>query len=127
MLHALTAILICQLVGETIAAAGGLPVPGPVLGMVLLFVVLLVRGRIGDNLERVGGTLLSYLSLLFVPAGVGVITHLGALRSSLLPLATAIVVPTLLTIIVSALLVKWLDRTDSGSPEEGPAGGNIQP
>lgn len=126
MLHALTPILICQLVGETVAAASGLPVPGPVIGMVLLFLALLIRGRIGDDLERVGGTLLSYLSLLFVPAGVGIITHLGALRSSLIPLATAVIVPTLLTVVISAFLMKWLDREDRDGSTDNPVDGDTQ-
>ena len=52
MLGALTVLLVCQLAGEVIAHAVGLPVPGPVVGLVLLFIGLLVRGGVPDPLGR---------------------------------------------------------------------------
>ena len=55
MLNALTLILACQLAGELVTACAGLPVPGPVIGMVLLFIILMVRGSIPENLAVPGG------------------------------------------------------------------------
>ncbi len=120
MLRAITAILACQLAGEAVVVSTGLPFPGPVIGMVILFAALFLRGTIGTELERVGDALLSNLSLLFVPAGVGVITNFGPLQADIVPLATALVVPTALTIAVTGLVMKWLDRTgntDNGDDE----------
>ena len=71
MIFHLTVILGCQLAGELIAAAAGLPLPGPVLGMVILFAGLMFRG-LPRGLATVADALLGNLSLLFVPAGVGV-------------------------------------------------------
>ena len=45
VVHGLTWLLGCQLVGETLAHVTGAPVPGAVLGMVVLLAVLLVRRR----------------------------------------------------------------------------------
>ncbi len=88
MLLSLGLILLCQLVGEAIARGSGIPVPGPVIGMVLCVVLLLARDKIGPRLplelrdgtfEQTGQGILSHLSLLFVPAGVGVVQRLDVL------------------------------------------------
>jgi holin-like protein len=102
MLAFLTLILLCQLAGELFVVATGLPVPGPVVGMGLLFAGLVARGGIPDGLARVGDALLGNLSLLFVPAGVGVMLHAGLIGSDWLPISVALVASTLLTIAVTA-------------------------
>ncbi|WP_349357465.1 CidA/LrgA family protein [Stappia sp.] len=114
MLGALTVILSCQLIGEILVAASGAPVPGPVVGMVLLFAGLMVRGRIPDALARVGDALLTNLALLFVPAGVGVVLHLGLLGREGLAITVSLLVSTLVTIAVTALVMRWSLRGDGG-------------
>jgi holin-like protein len=108
MIGYLTLILGCQLAGELFVAWTGLPLPGPVIGMALLFAGLLIRKGVPDNLARVGDALLSNLSLLFVPAGVGVMLHAGLLGQDWLPISVAVVVSTLLTIAVTASVMVWL-------------------
>lgn len=110
MLTYLTLILICQLIGELTAGALNLPVPGPVLGMGLLFAILMIRGHLPDALETTANGLLRALSLLFVPAGTGVILHLDLLGDALLPLSAALVISTLATIAVTAWLMTRLSR-----------------
>lgn len=110
MLPFLTLILVCQLAGELIAGALALPVPGPVLGMVILFVILLVRDNVPDGLDQAASGLLRAMSLLFVPAGTGVILHFRLLGEAMVPLGAALVVSTLATIAVTALLMRWLGR-----------------
>ena len=90
-------LLVCQLLGEIASRGLALPVPGPVLGLVLLVAGLAVwgRGRTDDDVAaspvaRVGDGLLANLGLLFVPAGVGVIQYGGLLRAQALPLALAL-------------------------------------
>jgi len=110
MLGFFTLLLVCQLVGEVIVAATGIPVPGPVVGMAILFCGLLVRGSIPEGLAATAETLLSHLSLLFVPAGVGVMLHAELIGAELLPIATSLIVSTLLTIVVTALVMRLLRR-----------------
>ncbi|GAB5460997.1 CidA/LrgA family protein [Hoeflea alexandrii] len=110
MLSALTLILICQLCGELVTRFFGLPLPGPVAGMAILFVLLLIRGSVPETVGAVGDVLLKNLSLLFVPAGVGVMAHLGLLGEDLLPIAVALIGSTVATIAVTALLMGWLAR-----------------
>jgi holin-like protein len=108
MLGYLTVIFVCQLLGELFVTATGLPVPGPVAGMVLLFSGLLARGAIPSDLATTADALLTNLSLLFVPAGVGVMLHWRLIGADWLPIAVALVLSTALTIVVTALLMRRL-------------------
>ena len=110
MLEALTIILCCQLVGELIVVGTGLPLPGPVIGMALLFVGLLALGKVPEPLGQVAGALMDNLSLLFVPAGVGVMTHLSLLVNQWLPISLSLLASTLLTIAVTGLTMSALVR-----------------
>ena len=110
ILTSLTILLACQLVGEVICHFTELPIPGPVLGMALLFVALVVRGRIPQEMQTTAGGILQMLGLLFVPAGVGVITHLHLLAAEWRPIAAAVFGSTVLSIIVTGLVIHFLDR-----------------
>ncbi|MBK5967516.1 murein hydrolase regulator LrgA [Thiorhodovibrio winogradskyi] len=118
MLRFLALLLLCQLVGEALVVVTGAPVPGPVIGMALLFIGLVLRGGIPDGLGHVADGLLAHLSLLFVPAGVGVMVHLAMLREELLAVTVALVVSTLLTLATTGLLMTALIRWLEGSRQE---------
>lgn len=113
MLSALTLILSCQLVGELVTRFLGLPVPGPVAGMVLLFMLLTVKRSVPEGVGEVADSLLRHLALLFVPAGVGVMAHMDLLGQDWLPITAALVGSTLATIAVTALVMSWLARPAS--------------
>lgn len=113
MIEAIAILLICQLAGETLALGLNLPLPGPVLGLIFLFIGLVITGRLGristetvnaSGIGMTGGTLLQHLSILFVPAGVGVIDHLDVLRTYGVALITALVVSTILSLAVTVLV-----------------------
>jgi putative effector of murein hydrolase LrgA (UPF0299 family) len=119
MLLSLGLILLCQLVGEAIARGSGIPVPGPVIGMVLCVVLLLVRDNIGPRLplelrdgtfEQTGQGILSHLSLLFIPAGVGVVQRLDVLAANALAIVSALVISTVLTLVVTAWVFNVVAR-----------------
>lgn len=110
MLNYLTLIFCCQLAGEFIIGAAGLSIPGPVLGMVFLFCFLLVRGSIPNDLSMVADGLLNHLSLLFVPAGVGIMLHFKLLGDDFFAISIALFVSTVLTVIVTAVLMRRLSR-----------------
>jgi putative effector of murein hydrolase LrgA (UPF0299 family) len=112
MLFYLTLLLCCQLVGELFVVATDLPIPGPVIGMALLFAGLLVSGRIPDGLATFADALLGNLSLLFVPAGVGIIVHFALIGTDALAISVALVVSTLLTIAVTAWCMLFFTRRE---------------
>ncbi|MEO8158261.1 MAG: CidA/LrgA family protein [Betaproteobacteria bacterium] len=110
MLGSLTILLVFQLTGEAISLGLGLPVPGPVIGFILLLVALRLRAGVPEALRTTATGLLQHFSLLFVPAGVGVMVHLSRLRDEWLPITVALVLSTLLTIACTALVMNWLMR-----------------
>lgn len=136
MIRGLAVLLVCQLLGEAAVRAAGLPLPGPVLGLVLLlavFAVVRARAAAGgpaaatlDDTEATGDRILSVLGLLFVPAGVGVVTELDLFGRHGVALAAVLavsVVATLLVTVLTFLAVKRLlpaaadDAT--GEPSDG--------
>ena len=116
MLAAITVLLVFQLIGEIAVIAFGLPVPGPVVGMALLFVSLIVRGRVNEELGSTATGLLRHLSLLFVPAGVGVMAQLSRLANEWLPITVSLVLSTLLTIAVTEIVMRALLARQASDP-----------
>jgi len=103
-------LLLCQLAGTIIQQASGLPVPGPVLGLVMLLVYLIRTGGPSPHLRDTANGFLKNLGLLFVPAGVGVVTELKELRDNALAISMGIVVSTLLGLVVTGVLMNWLAK-----------------
>ncbi len=122
MITGLTWLLVCQLVGEVLVRLLGAPVPGPVVGMLVLFVVLRLR-RVDDGaaVVRAGTALLRHLQLLFVPAGVGVVAYAALIRDNLLPLAVALVGSWLLGLAVVGWTTTLLERWLPAGRRPGPA------
>jgi len=115
ILAILALLLVFQLAGEALSHTLALPVPGPVLGMLALLLALIVRGwrrgasdAVPPALEQVTRALLGHLSLLFVPAGVGVTIHLALLAEEAVPIGASLALSTLAAIAVGGLLMTYL-------------------
>lgn len=115
MLLWITTLLGFQLVGELIVTAVGLPMPGPVVGMALLFLFLIFHKSVPENLSSVAGGLLSNLSLLFVPAGVGIMAHFDVLAVEWKVLTISLVASTLLSIATTASVMVAIKRWTKSS------------
>jgi len=116
MIASLALILLCQLTGEVLVRLTHLPIPGPVIGMGLLFAGLVIRGGLPAKLETTADGLLSHLSLLFVPAGVGIMRHLDLILAQWKPIAAALVLSTALTIGATGFLMQRLARQTGDRP-----------
>ena len=110
MLVSFASLLLFQCLGEGITFAFKLPVPGPVVGMLLLFVALVLYPPLLEKIEATGSELLRHLSLLFVPAGVGIVAAATQLRGQWVAMIAALVVSTLLTLTVTALVTRAVMR-----------------
>ena len=108
MLLWITIIFSCQLIGEAIVAFFGLPMPGPVAGMVILLIGLIVTGYVPDDLGTVEDPLLKNLSLLFLPDGTGIIVHLGLLEADLLPSGVTLIISTVAAVLVTGFIAQTL-------------------
>jgi holin-like protein len=128
MIASLSLILLCQLAGEAFVRGLGLPMPGPVIGLMILLVLLLIRDRFaliargplqGDGVESVSRGLLANLSLLFVPAGVGVVQKIDLIVDHGIAFLGVLVISVLITLLVtvatflvaSRLLTRGSDTT----------------
>ena len=110
MIASLSLILLCQLAGEVIVRGLGLPMPGPVLGLLFLLLLLLARDRFKvlargplqrDGVESASRGLLANLSLLFVPAGVGVVQKLDLVAAHGIAVTAVLVVSVAVTLLVT--------------------------
>ena len=116
MLNSIFVILFFQLVGEFIQKFIELSVPGPVIGLFLLLIILLMSKKnyykipinFQINLINSAENLLNYLPLLFIPVGVGVVMHLSLLEDNLVPVMLVIIIGTLLTLAVTAFVMDKL-------------------
>jgi len=112
MIYCITLILAFQLIGEVITRSLGLPVPGPVLGMVFFLVAMMALPKLATYMAPTAKGLLAHLSLLFVPAGVGIVGHLGRLGDELGVIMFIIFASTVIAILVTVytfiLLSKWV-------------------
>lgn len=126
MIYAFAALFVCQLVGEFIVQWTHLPLPGPLVGMALMFVALLFYGRIPEALERTADKLFSHMMLFFIPLVTGVMMHFERVANEGLAFIVACVVGSAVSLVVTALTMQWmLQRTQRKSlhnalpPESG--------
>ena len=102
LLRGMTWLLVFQCLGEIATHAFALPVPGPVIGMVLFLIVLRARGSVSESAATAADGLARHLSLLFVPAGVGVMLHVSQLAGEWLAIAAALLISTVVAIAAAA-------------------------
>ncbi len=110
MIQTFATLLVFQTLGESLAYALSLPVPGPVIGMLLLFCYLVLRPAEADKLAPPTLEFLKHLSLLFIPAGVGIMVHAHRVASEWLPIVAALIVSAVVSLVVTAYTLRWLQK-----------------
>ena len=108
MLKAIVSLFLCLTIGDVINRLTGVPLPGGVIGLVLMLAFLIWRGGPDQPLKETSHFLLRNMTVLFIPASVGLITQLPALKQDAVPIGIAIVVSTVLGMAVTALIMHWL-------------------
>jgi len=119
MIASLSLILLCQLAGEVFVRAFKLPMPGPVVGLLLLLALLLARDRFKvlargplqqDGVENASRGLLAHLSLLFVPAGVGVVQKLDLIADHGIAILVVLAISVVVTLLVTVATFLFASR-----------------
>ncbi|ACB95576.1 CidA/LrgA family protein [Beijerinckia indica] len=118
MIHALSLLLLCQLLGEIAVRALGISLPGPVAGLLFLFLWLSWRGwQAGDTdpvvppeIETLATTLLRYLAVLFIPVAVGVMEQVHMLRAYGLGILLSVALSGIAALAVTSLVFEWVMR-----------------
>ena len=110
-LRGLAWLLAFQSIGELLARGLSLPFPGPVIGMMLLLIALRWQ-VVREPVSSCADFLLAHLSLLFVPVGVGVMTHLSLVSQYGFRMLAVVVLSTLAGLLVTVVSLHWLrDRS----------------
>ncbi len=118
MLRAIFVIFFFQLLGETLKKFFEMRIPGPVIGLILLLIALIFLKRfkttavnkLKNDVLSTSNYILSYLSLLFVPVGVGVVMHLSYLENNLFKVLVIVFISTILTIGLTAFLMEKINK-----------------
>ena len=121
MLAAFAILLLFQCLGEAVVFVLHLPIPGPVAGMLLLSAALIMMPRLQALVESAANTLLSHLSLLFVPAGVGIIVAAASGSGHWLAMLASVAVSTILALAVTGLVLRGIGGADEVDAKDGDA------
>ena len=113
MISGLVQILLWQGLGELVSHFVLPIIPGPVLGLIFLLVFLIIKGNVNTSLALVSDAFSQHLGVLFVPAAVGVILFLPQLKANAFAISAALLVSVVLTIIVTAIVLRALAKKDS--------------
>lgn len=109
-------LLLAQSAGEALVRYSGIGLPGPVMGLLLLLLALLAFEPVRAPVSMAADGLLAHLSLLFVPVGVGVMTHMGLIADYGLRMLVVIVLSTWIGLAVTALVLRatWSPHESKG-------------
>jgi holin-like protein len=110
VVHAFAFLLVFQLIGEVLVQALALPLPGPLVGMLLLFAALVLRGELPAAMADTAQALLSHLMLLFIPAVTGVMMYFDRIGREWLPFLAACLLGAAITMAVTAFTLRWMLR-----------------
>ncbi|WP_417579708.1 CidA/LrgA family protein [Nitrincola sp.] len=109
MIQGMLILLFCQLLGEWLMVALGAPIPGPVAGMLILWLGLLVYGKVPDTLRLPAEGLIRHLSLLFIPAGVGLMVFAELLAAHWLVVLSSLLGSTLITLVLTVWMMQRME------------------
>ena len=112
MIYAITALFVFQLLGEILVQLVSIPLPGPLAGMLLHTLALLLRGAVPTALEQTSSHILQHLMLLFIPAVTGVMLYFEHVAQEWQPFLLATLGGTVLTLIVTGVVLNYLLRKE---------------
>ena len=115
MILTIALLLSFQLAGLLLVTLFGLPVPGPVMGMVLFLFALMRGNGVLEKTLPVVNVLLAHFALLFVPAGVGIIEHVDRLQAEWLPITASIIGSSILAMVTTVLVTRLVAHLLKGS------------
>lgn len=117
VLFAVAALFVMQILGEALVRLSGLPLPGPLVGMLLLLAALIFYGRVPEGLRDTCYHGLKHLMLLFIPLVAGIMLYFGQLADDWIPFLLACIGGVALTIVATALAFRWM-LARSRAPEQ---------
>lgn len=114
-------IFMISLVGEGISSVFHLPVPGSIIGLVLLFLALQFKLLRLRHISMVGNFLLANMTILFLPPAVGIMDKFQVIAPYLLPIILIVLGAIVINVCVIAVVVQLIKTRFEGDYEEGDA------
>ena len=114
-------IFMISLVGEGISSVFHLPVPGSIIGLVLLFLALQFKLLRLRHISMVGNFLLANMTILFLPPAVGIMDKFQVIAPYLLPIILIVLGAIVLNVCVIEVVVQLIKTRFEGDYEEGDA------
>ncbi|MDM1707647.1 CidA/LrgA family protein [Thiopseudomonas alkaliphila] len=118
LLRGLSMLILFQLLGTAINVLFLPMLPGPILGFVLMFVYLLLRGGVSENINLASSSLLKYLPLLLTPPAVGIMAHTDAVMADFWAIFGSLVISVLVSVVVIGLLMQFLIHRQQQKQEQ---------
>ncbi|HKM37069.1 MAG TPA: CidA/LrgA family protein [Thiopseudomonas sp.] len=104
LLRGLSWLVAFQLAGTALNVLFFPVIPGPILGLVLLFIYLMVRGGVNGPINEAASSLLRYLPLLLVPPAIGVMAHVADIKADFWAITGSLVI----SLLVSMVFIGWM-------------------
>lgn len=118
LLRGLTWLILFQLVGTALNILFFPIIPGPILGFLLLFIFLLIRGETSADLDAAANSLLKYLPLLLVPPAVGIMAHWDVVKTSLWAVIGSLFISIVVTIVFAGWLMQYLMQRQANKEQQ---------
>ena len=118
MIRALSILILLQWGGEVLAKGMRLPLPGSLVGMLLLLAWLMTRGRLSQGMQQTSQALLQNLMLLFIPFITGIIAQAKQVSAQWLPFLAACVLGAVVSLIATAWTLRWMLSSRKRSPDD---------
>jgi holin-like protein len=112
ILRELLIVLAMYFSGEILTIFFNLPVPGNIMGMILLLILLCTNVIKLEMVDTVSNFFLDHLAFFFIPAGVGLLTSLSVIKDSYIRLLIVCFLTTVITISVTALVVEFMTKEE---------------
>ena len=110
LLRGLSALILFQLLGTALNVLLFPVLPGPIIGFLLMFIYLLVRGGVSENVNLASSSLLKYLPLLLTPPAVGIMAHMDAVTADFWAIIGSLLISVVVSVVVIGLLMQFLIR-----------------
>lgn len=120
MLLGLTWLVVFQLLGTAVSVLWLPMLPGPIVGLLLLFIFLLARGRLSEPLQQAASTLLRYLPLMLIPPAIGVMAYTHEILEYFWAITGALVLSLIVSLVFTGWLMQVLIRRQARKQEKAP-------
>lgn len=112
-------VLSIYLIGEIISNSLSLPIPGNILGMLILLLLLCTKVIKVDQIESISNFFLDHLAFFFIPAGVGLLTSFNLIKNSLLNIIIICIITTAIVLVVTGKIVELIINTKRNNLNNG--------